>query len=132
MGKFNENQFEFEHTARRGVHKAIIEAMLFVSGEPLALRDIAINLEVTPKYVEKLLGEMMMSYEVEERGIAAKAAAACGDAVFSFGLPCALCAGRPVLPLSMGRCIRHPCVFSCLLCAFPIITDKLDICITRF
>ena len=69
MGKFNENQSEFEQTARRGVHKAIIEAMLFVSGEPLALRDIAINLEVTPKYVEKLLGEMMMSYEVEERGI---------------------------------------------------------------
>ncbi|MBP1889823.1 segregation and condensation protein B [Clostridium moniliforme] len=49
--------------------KAAIEAVLFVTGEPLSLRDIAINLEITPKYAEEILGEMMLDYEVSNRGI---------------------------------------------------------------
>ncbi|MFC4780856.1 SMC-Scp complex subunit ScpB [Eubacterium multiforme] len=49
--------------------KAAIEAVLFVTGEPLSLRDIAINLEITPKYAEEVLGEMMLDYEVSNRGI---------------------------------------------------------------
>lgn len=49
--------------------KAAIEAVLFVTGEPLSLRDIAINLEITPKYAEEILGEMMLDYEVSSRGI---------------------------------------------------------------
>lgn len=60
---------EFNQTSKKGTVKAIIEAMLFVSGEPLALRDIAINLEMTPKYVEEVLNEMMLDYEVNLRGI---------------------------------------------------------------
>ncbi len=49
--------------------KAAIEAVLFVTGEPLSLRDIAINLEIIPKYAEEILGEMMLDYEVSNRGI---------------------------------------------------------------
>ena len=60
---------EFNQTSKKGTVKAIIEAMLFVSGEPLSLRDIAINLEMTPKYVEEVLNEMMLDYEVNLRGI---------------------------------------------------------------
>ena len=60
---------EFNQTSKKGTVKAIIESMLFVSGEPLALRDIAINLEMTPKYVEEVLNELMLDYEVNLRGI---------------------------------------------------------------
>lgn len=69
MNKLEAGQFEFEATSRKEAQKGIIEAMLFVSGDPLELRDIAINIEATPKYVEELMLEMMKDYEGEERGI---------------------------------------------------------------
>jgi segregation and condensation protein B len=69
MNKFEAGQFEFEETSRKVIHKSIIEAMLFVSGEPLTLREIAINLEATPKYVEEVLEELIEDYNIEERGI---------------------------------------------------------------
>ncbi len=67
--KMNVTQFEFKEISKKEPLKAIIEAMLFVSGEPLSLRDIAVNLEITPKYTEEILGEMMLDYEVSNRGI---------------------------------------------------------------
>lgn len=69
MNKFDIGQVEFLETSIKAPQKAAIEAMLFVSGEPLTLREIAINLEATPKYVEELLEEMMADYEVTNRGI---------------------------------------------------------------
>lgn len=69
MNKYEVGQFEFEGTSRKATQKAIVEGMLFVSGEPLTLRDIAINLEATPKYIEELLEDMIKDYESEERGI---------------------------------------------------------------
>ncbi|MBD7909992.1 SMC-Scp complex subunit ScpB [Clostridium cibarium] len=69
MNNFEVGQFEFEETSRRGVERAIIEAMLFVSGEPLMLKDLAIHLEASTKYVEDLLTELMNDYENEVRGI---------------------------------------------------------------
>ncbi|MGG7077642.1 SMC-Scp complex subunit ScpB [Clostridium sardiniense] len=69
METVNINQFEFKEASRKEPIKAIIEALLFVSGEPLSLRDIAVNLEITPKYTEEILGEMMLDYEVSNRGI---------------------------------------------------------------
>lgn len=65
----NINQFEFEEVSLKNTYKAVIEAMLFVSGEPLSLRDIAINIEITPKFTEEILGEMMLEFEVSNRGI---------------------------------------------------------------
>lgn len=69
MNKFDIGQFEFKEVSRKDTQKGIIEAMLFVSGEPLSLRDIAINLEATPKYVEELLEEMTKEYDEISRGI---------------------------------------------------------------
>ena len=69
MNKFEIGQFEFKEVSRKDTQKGIIEAMLFVSGEPLSLRDIAINLEATPKYVEELLEEMTREYDEISRGI---------------------------------------------------------------
>ena len=69
MNKLDGLQFEFKGTSQKGHIKAAIEAMLFVSGEPISLRDIAVNLEVTPKNIEEILGEMILEYEMSERGI---------------------------------------------------------------
>lgn len=69
MNRFESGQFEFEQISRRGELKGIIESMLFVSGEPLALRDLAIHLNVSSKYAEDVIKEMMNDYEKEERGI---------------------------------------------------------------
>jgi segregation and condensation protein B len=69
MNKFETGQFEFQETSRRSTEKAIIEAMLFVSGEPLMLKDLAIHLEASKKYVEDVLDELMKDYGNEDRGI---------------------------------------------------------------
>lgn len=69
MNKFEVGQFEFQETSRKGIQKAIVEAMLFVSGEPLMLKDLAVHLEASTKYVEDVLDELMKDYENEERGI---------------------------------------------------------------
>lgn len=69
MSKFDIGQVEFLETSRKDPQKASIEAMLFVSGEPLTLRELAINMELTPKYVEELLNEMIRDYESVSRGI---------------------------------------------------------------
>lgn len=69
MNDIEAGQFEFKEVSKKESIIPIIEAMLFVSGEPLTLRDIAINIEETPKYVEEILAEMMLQYEVENRGI---------------------------------------------------------------
>lgn len=69
MSNLQRGQFEFKEVSKKEALKPIIEAMLFVSGEPLTLRDIAINLEETPKYLEEILADLMMDYEVSNRGI---------------------------------------------------------------
>jgi segregation and condensation protein B len=69
MNIFESGQFEFEETSRKSTQKGIIEAMLFVSGEPLSLKELALHLEASPKYVEEVLDELIEDYKQEERGI---------------------------------------------------------------
>ncbi len=69
MTNYNSKQFEFEETSIKKHQKSIVEALLFVAGEPLSLRDLAINMDITPKQLEELLDEMIYDYENEERGI---------------------------------------------------------------
>ena len=69
MNNLEVGQFEFDETSRKSTLKSIIEAMLFVSGEPLSLREIAINIEATPKYIEEIINEMIIEFEVSNRGI---------------------------------------------------------------
>jgi len=69
MNIFEAGQFEFEETSRKSAQKGIIEAMLFVSGEPLSLKDLALHLEASPKYLEEVLEELIESYRQEDRGI---------------------------------------------------------------
>lgn len=69
MSNIDVKQYEFKELSRKAQVKSAIESMLFVSGEPLALKDIAHNLELKEKNVEEIVKEMMTEYEDENRGI---------------------------------------------------------------
>lgn len=69
MNSLETGQFEFDETSNKSTLKAIIEAMLFVSGEPLYLRDISINIEKTAKFTEEIINEMIVEFEDSNRGI---------------------------------------------------------------
>ena len=49
--------------------KAIIEALLFIWGDPLSLKDISNILEISEKKVEDILKEMMDDFDFNRRGI---------------------------------------------------------------
>ncbi|MBB6625203.1 SMC-Scp complex subunit ScpB [Clostridium gasigenes] len=62
-------QYEFEETARTTAIKSVIESLLFVSGEPLSIRDLHNNLEISIKVIESVIKEMVHDYEEDNRGI---------------------------------------------------------------
>lgn len=64
-----ENQFEFEPVSIKPKLKSAIEAMLFVSGEPISDREIINNLEVETRLVHSVIKEMIQEYEMDNRGI---------------------------------------------------------------
>ena len=64
------NQIEFSEISKKDELKSIIESLLFVSGEPLALKDICRIVEEDFKYVEDLMRELMNIYNgASSRGI---------------------------------------------------------------
>ncbi len=65
----DEKQFEFEEVSIKPKIKSAIEAMLFVSGEPLPARELISNLEVDNKLVLEIINEMIEEYKKEDRGI---------------------------------------------------------------
>ena len=62
-----EKQFEFEAVSIKPKMKSAIEAMLFVSGEPLPAKDLINNLEIDNKLVLEIINEMTIEYEKEDR-----------------------------------------------------------------
>ena len=58
------NQIEFSEISKKDELKSIIESLLFVSGEPLALKDICRIVEEDFKYVEDLMRELMNIYKI--------------------------------------------------------------------
>lgn len=69
MSNLDINQYEFSEISMKDQYKSIIESLLFVSGEPLSLKDLVHNLEIEEKYLKELLGEMMEEYDQRARGI---------------------------------------------------------------
>lgn len=69
MSKFEVAQYEFEEISSKPKIKSAIESLLFVSGDPLTVKDLSNSLEVSPKFVANLLNEMVLEYEDEKRGI---------------------------------------------------------------
>ena len=64
------NQIEFSEISKKDELKSIIESLLFVSGEPLALKDICWIVEEDFNYVEDLMRELMNIYNGDSsRGI---------------------------------------------------------------
>lgn len=70
MSRFNIEQFEFEEVSTKPKIKSAIEALLFVSGNPLTVKDFSNALSLEEILIEQILKEMINEYELdEERGI---------------------------------------------------------------
>ncbi len=69
MSNIDEQQYEFKELSRNIRIKSVIESLLFVTGEPLALKDISSYLELEEKKVVDILEEMSKEYLDEGRGI---------------------------------------------------------------
>jgi segregation and condensation protein B len=60
---------EIEEISNKSKYFSIIESLLFVSGEPLKLKNIAAILNCEIEYTIELLNQMQLEYVSEERGI---------------------------------------------------------------
>jgi len=63
------NQIEIEETSSKSIYFSIIESLLFVSGEPLEVKQIASILECSVGFTKDLLSEMIKLYDMKNRGI---------------------------------------------------------------
>lgn len=69
MSNIDIQQYEFKDLSRNIRIKSVIESLLFVTGEPLPLKDISAYLEIEEKKVVDILEEMAEEYLDEGRGI---------------------------------------------------------------
>lgn len=69
MRENNINQIEIGAVSNKRRYFSIIESLLFVSGEPLNIKEIALILECSEEYTYNLLQELRDIYEEEQRGI---------------------------------------------------------------
>lgn len=69
MKKYSIDQLEINEVSNKNKYFSIIESLLFVSGEPLGLKNIAEIIQCDLKYTDKLLKEMTAIYEDNSRGI---------------------------------------------------------------
>ncbi|MDU5111460.1 MAG: SMC-Scp complex subunit ScpB [Clostridium sp.] len=69
MSKLEIRQYEFEELSEKPRIKSVIESLLFVSGDPLSIKDITNALESNIKVVKEVLDEMILEYDDEKRGI---------------------------------------------------------------
>ena len=63
------SQCEIRQVYDRKRYISIIESLLFASGDPMKVKDIASILECSEKYTKELLEELKIEYDKEERGI---------------------------------------------------------------
>lgn len=69
MKKTYINQMEIDHLSRKRIYYSIIESLLFVSGEPLKLKEIASIIECDIDITKEIIEELEEKYEIGERGI---------------------------------------------------------------
>lgn len=62
-------QGEFEQISKKNMYMSAIESLLFVSGEPMKLKDISNIIECSPSYTKDILTELSLEYKKEVRGI---------------------------------------------------------------
>jgi len=66
---YNIEQLEIEGVLNKEKYFSIIESLLFVSGEPMKVKNISEIIECDLHYTKKLLKEMIYNYENNVRGI---------------------------------------------------------------
>lgn len=69
MNNINFKQLEIEGISEKNKYFSAIEALLFMSGEPLKLNEIAAIVGLTSSHCEEVLNELMQNYEACDRGI---------------------------------------------------------------
>lgn len=69
MEKIHYKQIEINEASKEKTLFPIIEALLFVSGEPLKVKDMCSIIQCDEDYLKQTLDEMMLEYEYDERGI---------------------------------------------------------------
>ncbi|AVP66204.1 SMC-Scp complex subunit ScpB [Clostridium botulinum] len=69
MNKDYEEQLEINEVSQKNKYKSIIESLLFMSGEPINIKDLATILNCKQHKVSLLLNEMKNNYSSKDRGI---------------------------------------------------------------
>ncbi|NFT72157.1 segregation/condensation protein B [Clostridium botulinum] len=69
MNKDHEEQLEINEVSQKNKYKSIIESLLFMSGEPINIKDLATILNCKQDKVSSLLNEMNNSIVGKDRGI---------------------------------------------------------------
>ncbi|MHC1682607.1 MAG: SMC-Scp complex subunit ScpB [Clostridiaceae bacterium] len=69
MEKYSIEQFEISSEGAKEKYISVIESLLFVSGEPLKLKQIASILDIETTTTKNILDELNVLYEEKNRGI---------------------------------------------------------------
>ncbi|MCW6076148.1 SMC-Scp complex subunit ScpB [Clostridium sporogenes] len=69
MNKDYEEQLEINEVSQKNKYKSIIESLLFMSGEPINIKDLATILNCKQDKISLLLNEMKNNYASKDRGI---------------------------------------------------------------
>ncbi|PJI10000.1 MULTISPECIES: SMC-Scp complex subunit ScpB [Clostridium] len=69
MSKIKEKQMEMNETSKEVFYESIIESLLFVSGEPLKLKQIASIIECSTRKTLNIINDMIVKYNDDSRGI---------------------------------------------------------------
>ena len=70
MSDYKINQMQIEGINNEDRLFSVIESILFVSGEPINLKEIASVIECSERFTEELLAKMKINYEENSRGLA--------------------------------------------------------------
>lgn len=69
MDKINFLQIEFEEEEKRAKYLSAVESLLFVSGEPLSIKEISKVLEININYTKEIINELGRNLENKSRGV---------------------------------------------------------------
>ena len=69
MKKEQYDQIEIDGASQKEAYFSIFESLLFVSGEPIKLKEMATIIESSENFTKEILQELMLRYEAEDRGI---------------------------------------------------------------
>lgn len=69
MKENNMNQIEIEAASPKLRYESIVESLLFISGDPLSIKEISSIIECSTSYTKELLEGMSKKYDKENRGI---------------------------------------------------------------